>query len=431
MIKKLLIFSISLVIFSALIFTYYIKEVPFIPLASYSSQESSFDLNSNLVTTPEYYYYLKFKFPNIKKIEFSHLYDTVKDGTVALLPWWQADAKYKILSINGYNYFQDQESAIIIKILSNNVPIFDLNKVTDMAVGGTVVLARGIGSTLDKTNDIYRPWRGAKDFFYNADLAIVNFKSPLVAAWEKPISKWILKGKEKYVGGLLFAGIDLVSLSGNHMGDAGKDGLLETINILKKSGIVSVGAGMNKEQAYNYHIWEVKGVKYAFLAVNSVGGSISKAQDGEASLENVGVSWIDEDALEAVKKAKENADVVVVIANWGKEYKAKPTQTEIYWGRAMVNAGADIILGDQAHWVQNYEFYNNSYIAYGLGNYIFDQYWSEKTKEGILQKLLFYDGRLVNIVTIPVKLVWHGEVKIVKDPVLRQEILNQYYGIAN
>ena len=215
------------------------------------------------------------------------------------------------------------------------------------------------------------------------------------------------------------------------MGDAGREGLLETIAILKEAGVNQAGAGRNQKEAYAPYVWEQNGFKFAFLAFNSVIGSAGKAMVGTPSVENTGIAWLDEDALAAVASANIFADVVIVLANWGEEYSAKPTLSEIIWGHKLVDAGADIVIGDQAHWVQNYEFYKNKYIAYGLGNYIFDQYWSEKTKEGIIQRYIFYNQELISIETIPIKLFWHGKVNVVEDKDTYTTIMKQFYGTIN
>ena len=77
----------------------------------------------------------------------------------------------------------------------------------------------------------------------------------------------------------------------------------------------------------------------------------------------------------------------------------------------MSGAGADLIIGDQAHWVQAHENINGTHVSYGMGNYIFDQHWSEKTTEGIIQKFYIYKNEIYAIKTIPIKLYRNGQIK--------------------
>jgi poly-gamma-glutamate synthesis protein (capsule biosynthesis protein) len=67
----------------------------------------------------------------------------------------------------------------------------------------------------------------------------------------------------------------------------------------------------------------------------------------------------------------------------------------------MVEAGADIVIGDHPHWVQSVELYRGAYITYSIGNFVFDQMWSTETREGSLQRLSFVGPRLMAVRIMP------------------------------
>ena len=69
-------------------------------------------------------------------------------------------------------------------------------------------------------------------------------------------------------------------------------------------------------------------------------------------------------------------------------------------------------MGDQAHWVQAHEQIDETHVSYGLGNYIFDQHWSQNTKEGIIQKVVVYKGKQRAIQTFPIQLQPDGQVQL-------------------
>ena len=75
----------------------------------------------------------------------------------------------------------------------------------------------------------------------------------------------------------------------------------------------------------------------------------------------------------------------------------------------MIQAGADIVLGDQAHWVQSFDTINGKHVSYGLGNYIFDQHWSQNTTEGIIQTFVFYQNKRLQL--IPFRLSFSAMAK--------------------
>jgi len=117
------------------------------------------------------------------------------------------------------------------------------------------------------------------------------------------------------------------------------------------------------------------------------------------------------------------------MVNWGIEYTHFPRTKERQWAKKMIEAGADLILGDQAHWVQTHELIHGKHVSYGLGNYIFDQHWSENTTEGIIQRFIFYKDEIVAIETTPIKLFRSGEVKeIEKNSPRFLHVFNAYNG---
>jgi poly-gamma-glutamate synthesis protein (capsule biosynthesis protein) len=105
-----------------------------------------------------------------------------------------------------------------------------------------------------------------------------------------------------------------------------------------------------------------------------------------------------------MQQLRPQVDVLMVMPNWGDEYVSVPNKLQQTWARLFVDWGADIVVGDQAHWVQSAEFYQDKFISYGLGNLIFDQSWSQNTREGLIERFIYHQKRLVAIDIIPVYL---------------------------
>lgn len=85
----------------------------------------------------------------------------------------------------------------------------------------------------------------------------------------------------------------------------------------------------------------------------------------------------------AVKRAREQADYVVVSMHAGQEYTREPTTLQKDFARAAIDFGADIVIGGHPHWTQGIESYKGKYIFYSLGNFIFDQDFSLETMTGL------------------------------------------------
>jgi poly-gamma-glutamate synthesis protein (capsule biosynthesis protein) len=128
---------------------------------------------------------------------------------------------------------------------------------------------------------------------------------------------------------------------------------------------------------------ENKGVKYGFLGFDF----ISKTPK--------------ESDYELIAKSVDEVDVLIVGVHWGVEYKSEPVEIQKQWARELVEAGADIIVGHGSHWVQEVEYINGKPIYYSLGNFVFDQMWSEETRKGLIMKLTFRNGNLIKEEELP------------------------------
>ncbi|MBU1868050.1 CapA family protein [Patescibacteria group bacterium] len=280
----------------------------------------------------------------------------------------------------------------------------------EILIGGTVVLSRGVDERIRKYNNVNYPWEKIAPLTQAADLTIINLKSPFVEDCPYVADKPVFCAQTNYIKGLPFAGVDVVGIAGNHLGDYGVSGIEYTTQVLADNNILFTGAGENIEQALKSQIITLQDsssnqLKVGFLAFNTVAGT-SPAASAELSsaVENsTGVAWWDETVIKTVvEQIDPLVDVLITMPNWGPEYTHQPTQGQIDIGRKLVDWGANVVTGDQAHWVQKYEEYNSGLIFYGLGNLIFDQMWSEKTRQGLLVKLIIGKDKKVAYELIPI-----------------------------
>jgi poly-gamma-glutamate capsule biosynthesis protein CapA/YwtB (metallophosphatase superfamily) len=115
-----------------------------------------------------------------------------------------------------------------------------------------------------------------------------------------------------------------------------------------------------------------------------------------------GTAPIEEDIMkEDVTRLQQEVDLVVVMPHWGKEYIATPEPWQVEYAHAAVDAGADVIVGDHAHWPKGVEVYKGKPIFYGTGNFLFDQSWSEETSTGIFAEITLYKDEAVQFRPVP------------------------------
>jgi len=116
------------------------------------------------------------------------------------------------------------------------------------------------------------------------------------------------------------------------------------------------------------------------------------AEEGEAGSSRLTLTRARND-IEDARKA--GADIVVVFPHWGTEYQYEPFRGQQQLARDIIDAGADMIIGNHAHYAAAMEVYEGKPIWYALGNFVFDQTWSEPTMEGITLELTFHGKELV------------------------------------
>ncbi len=226
-----------------------------------------------------------------------------------------------------------------------------------------------------------------------ADLAIANFENPAPDQPRYHTSGTVFSADPALIAGLANAGIDYVSVANNHIRDAGGAGLLQTIANLRKDGIASSGAGSNLAAARRPGVFTVDGTKVAILAYDAIAGyyHATASRIGSAPLV---ASYVRAD-VKAARAA--GAGLVIVFPHWGTEYRSKPSAAQQALARAIIDAGADMVIGNHAHWAAAMEVYKGKPIWYALGNFVFDQTWSEPTMEGITLELTCRGATLAQV----------------------------------
>ncbi len=226
-----------------------------------------------------------------------------------------------------------------------------------------------------------------------ADVAIANFENPAPDQPRWHTSGTVFTADPDLLQGVVDAGIDYVSIANNHIGDAGDAGILQTIEHLKDHGLAYSGAGKDLAAARKPAMLEANGTTVAILAYDAIARVYfaDKQEEGSSQLSLIR-------ATNDIKNArKAGADLVIVFPHWGTEYQYKPFAAQQQLARDILDAGADMIIGNHAHYAAAVEIHDGKPIWYALGNFVFDQTWSEPTMEGITLELTFQGAELRQI----------------------------------
>lgn len=224
------------------------------------------------------------------------------------------------------------------------------------------------------------PFVHIHEFLQNDDLSVLNLESPITTGGISAEDKqYVFESSPDITPYMAKAGIDVVNLANNHILDKGTDGLLDTFSHLDNHGIAYIGAGKNKKTAYSPVYIERKGVKIALLGFSRV----LPKMDWAAGRFSAGVAemYNPKLAIEAVEEARKEADLVFVMTHWGKERVTKLEKHQTELAHALVDAGADLVIGSHPHVLQGIEHYKGKWIAYSLGNFIFTKSTTVETWE--------------------------------------------------
>jgi poly-gamma-glutamate capsule biosynthesis protein CapA/YwtB (metallophosphatase superfamily) len=269
----------------------------------------------------------------------------------------------------------------------------EVDEPINLVFAGDTMMDWSIKETIKQQGPDF-PFTEVKEQVSAADYAVVNLETAVAKKNEGKKYPKIYNFKSDPIAleGLKNAGFDLVTLANNHAMDYGESGLLKTIDYINQYKLAFVGAGVNAEQAYSAHTITVKGKEIAFLNFSHVLPSVT----WYAELNKPGLAsgyQLDRMILR-VEEVKKQADYVFVTIHWGKEKTNKPVYYQKSYAKALIDAGADGIIGHHPHWLQGFEYYKNKPIAYSLGNFLFPNYVKGKTAETGLYTITIEKGEI-------------------------------------
>ena len=237
---------------------------------------------------------------------------------------------------------------------------------------GDLLLDRYIKRAIDN-NDRDYPFANLKDFLAGHDLVLANLEGSFTDYDPKPLdpNNAFFTFDPKLAPLLKDYNFNILNLANNHVRDFGADGFSQSQAYLDAAGISHFGDYYNESGAL---VKDINGIKIAFLAYNEFGDD---SVDGTVA---------------KIKEAKLTADRVVVYTHWGIEYQTAFSALQQEKAHKLIDAGADVVLGSHPHVIQPIEIYNGKPIFYSLGNFLFDQIFSEEVTHGLAVNITFKEN---------------------------------------
>jgi capsule synthesis protein PGA_cap len=358
--------------------------------------------------------------------------------TLGLLPISEVTPDVRALSLDGADLFGNDRlrdlatwPLLVPAEPGTAPPSFDPTMTWTLVAGGDVMLDRSIYKrTIRQGKGADYPWDGGfaeitglrccttaggrlpivrstggagavRALFRDADLAVVNLEGPAIRTFTWHPNGLTFTFDPALLTGLRNAGVDVVTIANNHIGNAGPGGVIETIRNLDNVGIVHVGAGRNAAAARTPAWFSIAGQRVALFGYDAIRPAYNATVRRAGSAGLIAAQYRAD--LAAARSAR--ADVVVVLPHWGVEYTADPTAQQQAQARALAAAGATVILGSHSHWVGPIELADGRPVLYSLGNFIFDLTRSEETVEGVIVEITFVGARPAQIRLHPTVMV--------------------------
>jgi len=238
--------------------------------------------------------------------------------------------------------------------------------VVRVVFAGDIMLDGGPGHIVTLGGD---PFARVATVLRDADLTIGNLECAIVKDGHAEDKPFTFRGPAKALP-LLKKYFSAVSLANNHSGDWGKHGFLTELELLQETGIPYFGGGTNTREAHRPLILTAAGKRVAFLGYNDF-----PPRRFAAGVAVPGTAWlVEKDAVHDVQQARRQADFVVLFVHWGEDLEPAITPQQRALGHALIDAGADAVIGGHPHLTQDEEWYKDKPIVYSIGNFVFDYY---------------------------------------------------------
>jgi len=334
----------------------------------------------------------------IKSFDYDRLDKLEIDSIPSLYLLMKLMEYYKAQHIS---YEQHSNSAILVHAPDEELttsyysPYFmqgrpDKERVATILHFGDMMLDRNVKNRIDIYGEdhVLGELAGRENrFFSGMDIITANLEGPF-ANWRRDTSKEIaFRFDPVLIPMLKKYNFSLFTLANNHTLDMGWDAFEESKQNLSEAEIEFYGNQLRLSEEKSLISKEIGGLKFGFIGIDQ-----TILPHSVEDIENL-----------ILESEKEN-DYTIVNVHWGAEYallKSNVWQQNL--AHAMIDAGADVVVGHHPHVIQEMEIYKDRPIFYSLGNFVFDQYFSTPTQQGLGIGLAFHDTLGISAYVFPIQ----------------------------
>ncbi|MGW0226968.1 CapA family protein [Actinopolymorpha singaporensis] len=203
-----------------------------------------------------------------------------------------------------------------------------------------------------------------------ADLTVANLETAVTTRGAPEDKRYRFRAPPSAFDAVAAAGIDVVTMANNHAVDYGPVGLRDTLAAAAHAPVAAVGIGADAAQAFAPHVARIRGTTVAVIGADAVPDPTTRHFAAGEDTAGIAVAVRPARLLAAVRAARRTADIVVVYLHWGQERVGCPTSGQRDLARMLAGAGADVVVGSHAHVQLGAGTLDDTFVAYGLGNFV-------------------------------------------------------------
>jgi hypothetical protein len=395
---------------------------------------------------------------SVQTVPGDQLIDTAwsKKSSWAIVPFESLDPRWKVLEVDGQSPIRkDFQPTRFVIGSSLDYPLKatfglecsypcpvstfpdltatnrDPSKMTTLVMTGVTAFVRATAYTMDKKGITY-PGQDIRDWLTEADITHISNEVPFYDKCPPPNpsqSALVFCSDPRYIDLLKYVGADVIELTGNHFADFGPGAMIKTLATYKNNNMQYFGGGSDRADAIKPLLMENNGNKIAFIGCNSV----DIGRPPTAALNHPGAAPCDYPYMvNQIRQLHDQGYVVITTFQYYETYYAKPFAAQIHDFRLMADAGANIVQGSQAHFPQTMEFYDGSFIHYGLGNLFFDQMGDSPnypTRREFIDRHVFYGGHYISTELLTAMLEDYSRPRPMT-PLERSAFLAEYFSTS-
>lgn len=293
------------------------------------------------------------------------------------------------------------------------VPTLAAPQRTTLLFTGVIVPARCVQAAIDEYGDTEYIYDDVRQIISAADLAVGTLNATIsdVPPHTGCVPTYVLVGSSGNADAMQRAGFDVMSVATNHIKncglmDCGDRAFFDTLDNLERVGILAVGAGANHAEAMRPVVVTVNGVRFGIVSLGQIEPMAFAGED------TPGIAVLNPENLKAaIDSARQVSDVVIAMPHWGPEDVPWPNHIQRDLAQQLVDAGADLVVGNHTHVVQAVQEIDGVTVFYGLGNFVFDQ-GLRTHQQGVILKVYFEGDQYAGFDLIPTHVNRDGRVFI-------------------